>query len=549
MKKLSILLTLLLLPLAAAMAEEAEIDGIRYNLDAGTKQATVIQKTVGNDEGDISIPASVDYGGVSYSVTAIGDYAFFCGELTSVYIPNSVTSIGDWAFSNCNSLKAFTVDSANGYYKAISGVLFNKEGTILVSYPKGRTGYSYSIPNGVTTIGDNAFFHCDGLTSIEIPNSVTTIGFQAFVDCRGLTSIEIPNSVTSIGNDAFSCCNGLTSVYIPNSVTTIGRGAFQDCDNLTSVTIETKTPLTIYGGTFTSSADATLYVPAGSKAAYEAADYWKDFKEIIEMVPIEFADANVKAICVANWDVNGDGELSEVEAAVVTDLGEVFKDNAEIISFDELAYFSGLTSIGNSAFSGCTSLASVTIPSSVTSIGNEAFADCISLTSIEIPNSVTSIGEWAFASGLTSIVIPNSVTTIGQFAFAYSDLTSVTIGNSVTSISEDAFYSCSDLTEIIVASDNTKYDSRDNCNAIIETATNKLVVGCKNSKIPNTVTTIGYRAFEDCDGLTSVDIPNSVINIGYQAFQSCSGLTTIVIPNSVTTISSQAFCNIVFRVL
>ncbi len=180
---------------------------------------------------------------------------------------------------------------------------------------------------------------------------------------------------------------------------------------------------------------------------------------------------------------------------------------------------------------------------SVTSIGKNAFYDCSGLTSVTIPNSVTSIGKNAFygCSGLTSVAIPNSVTSIGNSAFRYcSGLTSVTIPNSVTSIGDYAFSGCSGLTSIVVASDNPKYDSRDNCNAIIETATNTLVLGCKNTLIPNSVTSIGGSAFYECSGLTSVTIPNSVTSIGNSAFYGCS-LTSVTIPNSVTSIGNSAF--------
>ena len=222
--------------------------------------------------------------------------------------------------------------------------------------------------------------------------------------------------------------------------------------------------------------------------ANENATYTEMLAQILQLngwinEGIWFEDEKVRELCVANWDTNKDGALSKAEAGAVTDLGEVFKGNTEIESFNELQYFIGLTNIGNGAFDNCTRLSSVTIPTSVTSIGNHAFYCCRSLTSVIIPNSVTSIG---------------------------SDVLSV----------------CSSLSSIIVEGGNPKYDSRSNCNAIIETSTNSLIAGCMSTVIPNGITSIGFAAFSGHRGLTSVTIPNSVTSIESFAFYE-SGLTFV----------------------
>ena len=222
-----------------------------------------------------------------------------------------------------------------------------------------------------------------------------------------------------------------------------------------------------------------------------------------------------------NWSLDTETGVLEITGTgamdnVIYAPWNAYKDDIKYVSIGN-----GVTNIADDAFYYYESLTSITIPNSVTTIGNSAFECCDHLTSIEIPNSVTTIGERAFynCSGLTSIEIPNSVTTI----------------------EENAFTSCDYLTSIIVESGNTKYDSRDNCNAIIETAINTLIAGCAYTIIPNSVTAIGDYAFASCSGLTSITIPNSVTTIGNYAFDYCSGLTSVTIGNSVTSIGQSAF--------
>ena len=227
---------------------------IYYNI-INNSSAAVTYKTTSDRgySGDVVIPSTVTYNTVTRNVTSIGVFVFSgCSGLTSVTIPSSVTSIGTYAFYNCS-----------------------------------------------------------GLTSVTIPSSVTGIGNYVFYGCKGLTSITIPSSVTSIGEYAFSGCSGLTSITIPSSVTSIGSYAFSVCSNLTSVTMERSTPVSITSDCFSNRANATLYVPAGSKAAYEAAPYWKQFKEIVEYVP--HATFTMNSSNIATYSYNRDLDFTSVE--------------------------------------------------------------------------------------------------------------------------------------------------------------------------------------------------------------------------------------------
>ena len=276
------------------------VDGVLFNKD----KTTLIQYP-GGKQGAYTIPNSV---------TSIGYSAFFyCDGLTSIEIPNSVTSIGRWAFYYCDGLTSINVASDNSNYCSVDGVLFNKDKTTLIQYPGGKQG-SYTIPNSVTSIGDGAFDDCDGLTSVTIPNSFTCIGEDAFSYCDGLTSVTIPNSVTSIGEDAFGWCSGLTSVTIGNSVTSIGDGAFSECYGLTSVTNYASTPQNLGSNVWNGVDKSTcvLYVPAGSISAYQSADVWKNFTNIL---PIGAQPADVTITIVTPSATTADIAWPQVTGA------------------------------------------------------------------------------------------------------------------------------------------------------------------------------------------------------------------------------------------
>ena len=535
------------------------------------------------------------------SVTTIGNYAFSeCDNLTSIVIPNSVTAIGYYAFHSCDALASITVDGGNRYYQSIDGNLYTKDGKTLIQYAIGKTATSFIVPEGVTTIGNSAFYNCDKLASVVIPNSVTTIGNYAFAYCNGLTGITvdggnryyqsidgnlytkdgktliqyaigktatsfiIPEGVSTIGDYAFSYCDSLTSVEIPNSVTTIGDHAFFNCDSLTSVVIPNS--VTAIGDNALSHCDSltSVIIPNSVTTIGRRAFSWCDNLTIYceaQSQPSGW-DSEWNSDCPVVWGYNDEAPEEYIES---WDISATTEDNVTAYLYDNLnndgTYTLRISGNGNMQNWNDTNapwysendlkITSVIVEQGVTSIGNYAFYDCDNLTSIVIPNSVTTIGNSVFynCDNLTSVVIPNSVTTIGSSAFSWCEsLTSIEIPNSVTTIGDYAFRSCDSLTSITVDGENAFYQSIDgnlyskDGKTLIQYAIGKTAT---SFIIPEGVTTIGNSAFRFCESLTSVEIPNSVTSIGDDAFYSCDSLTSIVIPNSVTSIGDDAFeyCN------
>ena len=470
------------------------------------------------------------------SVTNIGSSAFKdCSDLTSVTIPHSVTSIGNNAFDGCTGLTTVTINSND---------IVNKEYTSSLNLKTifGEQVTEYILGEDITGIGNYAFYQCTGLASVTIPNSVTSIGNSVFYGCSSLTSVTIPNSVTSIGWNAFRDCTGLTSINIPRNVTSIGNCAFNGCTSLTIVTINSNDIVN------------KEYTPSSN------------LKNIFGEQVTEY---------ILGEGITGIGNYAFYQCGGVT----------------SLTLPNSVTSIGDYAFKGCSGLTSVTIPNSVTIIGNGVFSGCSGLKEVTIGRSVTNIGYEAFrnCSGLTNVTIGNSVTSIGNNAFGgctgltsvvwnakncanngafgsqvesftfgkevesipascceeMSKLTEVTIPNRVTSIGSSAFSGCKGLTSVHI-SDLAAWchiTFSNNVSNPLYYAHHLYLNNAETTEltIPNSVTSIGNYAFNECTNITSVTIPNSVTSIGDYAFGGCSGLTSITSPHSVTSIGHGAF--------
>ena len=470
-------------------------------------------------------------------------------SLTTANIPESVTynnnvyrvtRIGDDAFHNCSDLTSVT------------------------------------IPNSVTRIGDWAFYDCSSLTSIAIPNSVTSIGVGAFCKCWSLTSIAIPYSVMSIGGSAFYDCSSLTSITIPNNVTSIGESAFYACSSLTSITIPNSvTSIGVYAFEGCSSLTAVAwnakncdgFSEKSTPFYYYNGDYYNDFDIRQQITSFVFGDSVQH---IPDYLCTGMENLPSITIGKsVTSIGDnAFKGcssitsvvwNAENYKGENAPYSSSPVSKQITSFvfgdsvqyiparlcNGMENLTSIIIPNSVTSIGYNAFLGCTGLTKV---NYIGDVKGWlnieldsnpiVYAQDLyinnillTELTIPDDITYISSAFSNCRSLTSVTIPNSVASIGGSAFSNCTGLTSITIPNSVTGIG-------------NNAFSGCRgltSVTIPNSVTSIGGSAFSNCTSLTSITIPNSVTDIGSRAFSDCTGLTSVVIGNGVTNIEDNAF--------
>ena len=427
------------------------------------------------------------------SVVSIGDYAFAYTGLTSIIIPSSVASMGEGVFNVCSNLSNISVDTSNSAYSSEDGVLFNKGKTTLIAYPKGKTGASYAIPSGVTSISVRAFQNCTRLNSVSIPNSVISIGDYAFQQCTGLTSLTLGSGIATIGTYAFSGCSALSNIIIPSSVTSIGDAAFGDCTALSAAYFFGNAPVmgvdvfTGGAGTF------TLWYISG-KTGF--GDPWNIYtteiagsqdalfvvidKDFLLDSSIKGANTNLSNIrtslanplpslgtngSIITWTSDTPAVVSNDGQTIVRPLDA--SGNATVImtatitkgaSSDTKAFtltvltigadFTYAVSGGVARITGYTGQGgNITIPSTlggypVTSISASAFVNRTTITGVTIPGSVTSIGTSAFrgCTGLISATLGNSLTTISNDAFrGCTGLTSLTIPDSVTSIGNYAF--------------------------------------------------------------------------------------------------------------
>ena len=483
-------------------------------------------------ETTLTIPSTVTIDDVVYSVTSIADSAFlgcdkFIGDLV---IPNTVRSVGVRAFRDCVGFDGTLTLSEN--LEVINDLAFAGGADVNVNY----TG-KLTIPNSVEYIGIAAFQNCSSLTSLEFEedSQITSLEQNVFRNCSSLTgSLQIPNTVTTIGNYAFAQCYNLTGdLIIPNTVTSVGVEAFWECRGFDGTLTLSENLEVINDKAFASYEGqmgfwGTLVIPSGVRTIGQAA-----FQNCSNLSLLEIEEGS-QLETIDHWaftqcySLGGDLLIPNT----VTYIGDYafYSTSINSLNFEEN---SQLNSIGNYAFHYCYNLSGdLLIPNTVTYIGDYAFySTSINSLNFEENSQLNSIGNYAFhycynLSG--DLLIPNTVTSVGNFAFhSCQFLTSIEIPASVTYIGERVFNWDSMLASITVDEENTVYDSRNNCNAIIETATNTLVSGCVNTIIPNTVTSIGIAAFGGYDVLESIEIPSSVTYIADEVFSGCFSLKSV----------------------
>lgn len=468
--------------------------------------------------------------------------AFYgCTNLSDVTIPSSVMKIhpsiidnGEetkaiGAFYGCTNLTNVTIESPKialldelytiTWY-APDGTEVEESRNVYFKDIFGDQVTNYILGDKITNIGDLAFLECSNLKNVILPSNITNIGSGMFSGCSSLTDITIPNSVTSIGGYAFYGCSNLTDITIPNSVTNIGGKAFEGCTSL----------------------------PVENNIRY--ADTWA----------VGVTDKTLARYTLRENTIGLIGAFSDCASLVritlptcLTYIGDYAF--ASCSTLKSLVLPEGVINIGNHAFDNCKNLTSINIPSGVTNIGNYAFFNCTNLTNINIPSNVTNIGEYAFYDcALTEISIPEGITEIMSASFYGNDFKTLEIPEGVTSIEDYAFWDCNVLSSITIPESVTSigYNAFPDLKSVTLDSPIIFVAGGLADKFGNTVTEYIIRAkieeiedykFYNYSCLQSVILPETLTTIGEGAFEECTSLDSITIPANVTGIKDYAFFN------
>lgn len=489
--------------------------------------ATVeVARPASDDIKKAAIPQKVVFNKKSYTVAGIGYGAFCeCKELAEVTIPNSVTTISASAFAQCQSLTSIV------------------------------------LPNSVKNLGNTIFFGCKNLTNVTLPSGLTAIGDSDFYDCTSLENIELPTTLQQIGQKAFAY-TPLTSLELPAALSNIGAQAFYSCDSLTSITVShITTPVTsmpesesdniIADGAFEEcSSLVSVEIPGTVKTLGE---YAFSKCEKLESIKIPDSVNEIGQSCFYHCTSLKNINLPE-SLTTIGDFAFIYCFNINSIQLP-----ASIQNIGIGIFENCTSLSNITVDSAnqyFTTIDdvlyNKSVTKLLACPStkykVTVPETVEEIANCAFSycTGLMSITLPSTLRTIGKQAFYCTGIGDVNIPKSVDSIGVSAFGFCNNMSNIYVDSANDNFSSLD---GILYNKHLTRVLECPTRKteavLPATVEIIDESAFSQCRNLKTIDIPESIKVIGSEAFFSCSSLERITLPKSVNEIGDAAFmyCN------
>lgn len=510
----------------SAQSQIFNVGGFYYRLMPDTNGGNesdliAVVSTIGDADyykGEISIPSTISLGGVQYSVAAIGDLAFKGSkQLTSIRIPASIRQVPAGAFYGCDNLVSITVDSDNPVYDSrdnCNAVIETATNTLVAGCK------NTVIPSSVPILGECAFYGTRGLTSLTVTESIKEIGNWTFLDCENIETLNwnsvyppslvtnysklflrdvvLGDSVTYIESWAFSGCRNLKSIKYSSNIKGIGNYAFAYCESLTSMIIPYGVENMGYDAFIGCDGIETLYLNSNNAKRAALRSLGPSLKTLVLGDSVTSLDL---------WDF---AQCDELESIVVEPGNPVFDSRSNCNAIIETAT--------NKLLVGCKT---TTIPEGVTCIESGAFSYCGGPKTISLPSSLLSIANHAFlgCDSLTSLAIPANVNKIGL---------GITNG-------------CYSLTSLSVDPKNAYYDSRGDCNAIIEKSSGKLIAGSNRSTVPDGVTEIETNAFSDLHGLSSIIIPSSVKSIGSSAFSGCVGLKTITLPSSLDNIGSFAF--------
>ena len=492
-------------------------------------------------------------------------------------IPNNVNCIGEWAFSGCNKLSAINIPES--VLSINEGAFSGCSGLSTIELPKGlkelgRRVFSNSgiesviIPDGIEVISESLFNYCRRLTSVTLPNSVTTIDNSAFQNCRPLSFISMSDKVIAIGDWAFACCSSLPSIMLSNSVQTVGKGAFYNCESLKTIFIplhskkkfeqllpDYKDIIVEQDEDANLSTEVTKEDLANARVDNYGAKYSEDWKrllkgpntKVVESMIVNNQNFKKADMWVSDLVINKKTgkptywcSFDSFEDGVLLFLCKSIWENLSIVNQDTVWE---VLSKGNYI------IREAHDPETNKWLMNEYNCPIMMIS----PMSEMAHQSWGSnniehyykeLSDVTDYAIKEGTECICDSAFkeCYS-LKKLIIPSSVRKISESSFVGCVKLKSIIVDDNNKIYDSRNNCNAIIESNSNTIILGCSSTIIPESVTSIGDSAFFSCMDLETISIPDSVEKIGYAAFPGCDSLKSIIIPSSVNEIGNAAFLN------